>query len=342
MNKIDFNIRLVGEYKIKILNGNTIKYESDWRHNTILSNGLASLYGAEISDLLGFVDFGSSTALSGTAGYYQTGIISSPSQLNYVNVSRSTYDTFYENQSTVVHYNTYITPSVLSDLYLNEFAIKSNIGSNAFARNVFSSPIVLNRNDSLEFVYRLKLNWNAHVEKSLKFKTGDSYTYFVPITSALYQVPYSNKTYEAGSTLIIAKNKEPLPAFGADYPNPISYGIINSLYSTFSSTELGSAINNFTKTYTVSTAYYNVSSRVFGTYKDINSIILSKDNTVNKTSKYFVTRLKFPLVLYKIQTADFTNLNIDCDCCIPYDLYISAPSYINYFNYFINYSWSEA
>lgn len=342
MNKIDFNIKLIGEYKLKILNNNTIKYESDWCNNTILSNGLASLYGAEISDLLSFVDFGSSTALSGAAGYYQSGIISPPSQPNYVNVSRSTYDMFYENQSTVVHYNTYITPNVLSDLYLNEFAIKLNTGSNAFARNVFSSPIILNRNDSLEFVYRLKLNWSAHVEKSLKFVTGDNYTYYVPITSALYQVPYSNKTYQAGSTLLITKNKEPLPAFGAEYPNPISYGIINSLYSTFSSTELGNAINNSTKTYTVSTAYYNVSSRVFGIYKDINSIILSKDNTVEKTSKYFVSRLKFPLVLYKIQTADFTNLNIDCTCCEPNDIYMSAPSYINYFNYFINYTWSEA
>ena len=342
MNKIDFNIGLVGEYKIKILNNNIVKYESGWQRNTILSSGLASLYGAEISNLLDYVDFGSSTALSGSTGYYQTGIITQPTQSNYVNVSRSSYNINYENLSTIIHYNSYITPAVASSLTLNEFAIKSSTNANAFARNVFANPIILNKNDNLEFVYRLKLNWKSNVQKSLKFITADGYTYYVPVTSSVYQIPYSNATYQSGSTLLVTKNNEPLPAFGQDYPNPISYGIINSLYSTFSSIELGHNINNNTKTYTVSTVYYNISSRVFGVYKDINSIILSKDNTVNKTSKYFVAKLKFPLALYKIQTADFTNLNINCECCEPNDIYLTAPSRINYFNFFINYSWSEA
>lgn len=342
MNKIDFNIGLIGEYKIKILNNNIVKYESDWQRNTILSSGLASLYGAEISNLLQYVDFGSSTALSGPAGYYQTGIITQPTQSNYVNISRSSYNINYENLSTVIHYNSYITPTVTSSLTLNEFAIKSNINASAFARNVFANPITLNKNDNLEFVYRLKLNWKSNVQKSLKFKTADNYTYFVPISSSLYQIPYSNATYISGSSLLITKNNEPLPEFGQDYPNPVSYGILNSIYSTFSSVEIGHTINNSTKTYTVSTAYYNISSKVFGVYKDINSIIISKDNTINKTSKYFVARLKFPLALYKIHTEDFTNLNINCECCAPNDVYLVAPSIINYFNFFINYSWSEA
>jgi hypothetical protein len=342
MNKLDFNIGLVGEYKVKITNNNTTKFESDWSKNTILSGGLVSLYNNNITDLLGYVDFGTSTDLKGSLGYNLSGVISPQSDSNFVNVQRITENTSYENLSTVIYYNVYNTIPAAADLELNEFSIKNNINSSSFARNVFAESILLSKNDSLEFIYRLKLNWNTNSKTSLQFNTLDNYSYFVPITSQVYQVPYSDRTYKSGSKLILSKNNERLPQFGRNYPNPVVYGIINKTYSTFNSTELGSSINNNTRTYTVSTAFYNISSTPFGIYKDINSLLLTRDDTVDKASKFFITRLKFPLVLYRTPVDTFTSLNINCECCEPTDIYTVSESYANFFTYYINYSWSEA
>lgn len=342
MNKLDFNIGLVGEYKVKITNNNAIKFESDWSRNTILSGGLVSLYNNNITDLLGYVDFGTSTDLQGSLGYKLSGIITPQSDSNFINVQRNTANTYYENLSTVIHYNVYSTIPAAADLELNEFGIKSAINSSSFARNVFAEPILLSKNDSLEFIYRLKLNWNTSSKTSLQFDTLDNYTYYVPITSQVYQVPYDDRTYKSGSKIILSKNNEKLPQFGRNYPNPVVYGIINKPYSTFSSTELGGSINNTTRTYTVSTAFYNISSTPLGIYKDINSLLLTRDDTVDKASKFFISRLKFPLVLYRTPTANFTSLNINCECCEPTDIYTVSSSYANFFTYYINYSWSEA
>ena len=341
MNKLDFNIGLVGEYKVKITNNNTIKFESDWCRNTILSGGLVSLYNNNITDLLGYVDFGTSTDLIGSLGYKLSGIITPQSDINFINVPRITANTSFDSLSTVIHYNVYSAAAV-ADLELNEFSIKSNINSSAFARNVFAEPILLSKNDSLEFIYRLKLNWNTNSRKSLQFNTIDNYTYYVPITSQVYQVPYDDRTYKAGSKLILSKNNERLPQFGRNYPNPVVYGIINKDYSTFNSTELGGSINHNTRTYTVSTAFYNISSTPFGVYKDINSLLLTRDNTVDKGSKFFISRLKFPLVLYRTPADSFAGLNINCECCEPTDIYAGVASFMNFFTYYINYSWSEA
>jgi hypothetical protein len=342
MNKLDFNIGLVGEYKVKITNNNTIKFESDWCRNTILSGGLVSLYNNNITDLLGYVDFGTSTNLVGSLGYKLSGIIIPQPDSNFINVQRITANTSYDSLSTVIHYNVYSTIPAAADLELNEFSIKGGINSSAFARNVFAEPILLSKDDSLEFIYRLKLNWKTNSKTSLQFNTIDNYTYYVPITSQVYQVPYNDRTYKAGSKLILCKNNESLPQFGRNYPNPVVYGIINKGYSTFNSTELGGSINHNTQTYTVSTAFYNISSTPFGIYKDINSLLLTRDNTVDKGSKFFISRLKFPLVLYRTPSDSFAGLNINCECCEPNDIYAGVSSFMNFFTYYINYSWSEA
>jgi hypothetical protein len=344
MNKLDFNIGLVGEYKVKITNNNTIKFESDWSRNTILSGGLVSLYNNNITDLLGYVDFGTSTDLKGSLGYKLSGIITPQSDSNFINVPRITANTStsYDSLSTVIHYNVYSAIPAATDLEINEFSVKSGINSSAFARNVFAEPILLSKNDSLEFIYRLKLNWNTNSKTSLQFNTIDNYTYYVPITSQVYQVPYADRTYKTGSKLILSKNNESLPRFGRNYPNPVVYGIINKGYSTFNSTELGGSINHNTRTYTVSTAFYNISSTPIGIFKDINSLLLTRDDTVDKGSKFFISRLKFPLVLYRTPTANFNNLNINCECCEATDIYAVASSFMNFFTYYINYSWSEA
>jgi len=348
MNKLNFNIGLLGEYKVKITNKNTVKYESAWCKNTILSGGLASLYNNNITDLLTYVDFGTSTDLKGSLGYQLSGVITPQLDSNFLNVQRSTTNTSYENLSTVIHYNVYNTSQATTDLELNEFSIKRDINSSSFARNVFTDPILISKDDSLEFTYRLKLNWNTNSKTSLQFNTLDNYTYYVPITSQVYQVPYNDRTYKSGSTLILCKNNESLPQFGRNYPDPIIYGIINKSYSTFNSTELGNSINHNTRTYTVSTAFYNISSTPLGIYKDINSLILTRDNTIDRTSKFFISRLKFPLVLYRTPINAVSSLKINCECCESSDIYSGNTSYIgvssliNFFNYYINYSWSEA
>ena len=347
MNKLDFNIGLVGEYKVKITNNNTITFESDWCRNTILAGGLASLYNNNITDLLRYVDFGTSTDLKGSLGYQLSGVITPQLDGNFLNVQRVTANTSYENLSTVVHYNVYNTSQAVTDLELNEFSIKGDINASSFARNVFAESILISKGDSLEFTYRLKLNWNTNSKTSLQFNTLDNYTYYVPITSQVYQVPYADRTYKPGSTLIVCKNNESLPQFGRNYPDPIIYGIVNKSYSTFNSAELGSSINNSTRTYTVSTVFYKISSNPLGIYKDINSLILTRDNTVDRASKFFISRLKFPLVLYRTPISTLSAFNINCECCETNTIYTGGTSYagvssfMNFFDYYINYSWSE-
>lgn len=351
MNKVDVDIDLYGEYKIEVFdNDDNLSYQTDWCRNTILSGGLVALHTNEIPNLLRYLDMGTSSALSGTAGYVLSGVKTPTTDLNFINVARAESTSAIVLNTTKVYYNKYLTNKATSSISFNEFAIKPSSTEPAFARNTFNKPLILKVNEYLQFTYRLRLNWRNIDKRALKINTADSYSYFVPITSSVYQIPY-DRTYYDNNKLIVVKDSRPLPSFGQSFIVGSKLGILNnSTYSTFNPTFCGASIDHNTKTYTVSTAYANVSATPSGIYKDISYLILSKDGVLKEPNCFLATTFKFPIALYNV-TTDFSNT--------PYSSYVNSVYATNFyrdfqggiystinnkfntFNFYYNYSWRE-
>jgi hypothetical protein len=309
MNKIDCISELRGEYNIKVLEGDRVVYESGWRKNTILANGLSQLYSNDASVLTAVLDLGSSSSLPGTQGYDLQGVVTPASQSEFVNIPRSRHSVTTENLSTRVFYSYFSSRIATNNETVREFAIKSSATGAAFARNVFLAPILIESNQYIILEYRLKINRYHTFTTKLPFKTGSGHTFTVPITGVTYNIPY-NEMYRKDNDLLLVKDKTPLPTFGTNWPATPNFAITNRLFSTFKPHEIGHGLDSNTRTYSVSTAYYNISARPYGLHNQINTLILSRksDSVVSNelvNDKFVAMRVAFPLALYNYENNFF-------------------------------------
>ena len=341
MNKIDCITKLKGEYKIKLIKDDALIFETDWSKNTILSAGLASLYNTDPTDLIKYLDLGKSNTLPGTAGYGLTGIITPPDTASFYNVLNNDIESYTSNVSSRVYYANFVTlPSPITHT-IREFAIKASPLSGAFARNVFKEPIIVDANSYLIFEYRLKLSRYNNLTTNLKFNTGDGYTYTVPVTTSALNIPY-NEVYKTNNQLLLLRNNTPFTEFGSNWPKSPSYAVGNKQYSLFDSVELGRSHSN-TRSYTVSTAFINISSKPIGLFNEINTLVITRDMSKNYGAEFpyeFITatRLEFPLSLYNFVT-DYFDIS---GTTFTRSVEIGKDSNYNAFNFFFNYTWSEA
>ena len=307
--KIDYFIKLKGEYCLTIFSNNQQKYTTDWQSNTILSGGLVNLYDTNVSSLLSSLDFGISRDLPGSAGYTLSGVITPISNIAFRGINAALQDTYIEDLSAQVYYSRFQTPTTNIAATLNEFCIRND--SEGFSRNVFDTEIVIEPNQYVVFEYRLRASRYASLDSTIPFTTYDRYTFTVPVSSIIYNIPYP-EIYKPGSILILASNKESLPEFGKQWPLSIEYALGRKISSTFSSQEIGRGLDNDTRTYTVSTIFANISASTPGVFNAINSLILSRAeddyNTIlNPFEEFMVTKLKFPLTLYQFPSNYFQS-----------------------------------
>jgi hypothetical protein len=341
MKRIDCITRLAGEYNIKIINNSTTVYESGWSKNTILSAGLAGLYDTDPADLIKVLDFGKNNALSGVAGFTLSGVLVLPDSVDFYNIPSGNTESYNISNDTRVYYSYFSTkPSTITHT-IQEFAIKPSLSASAFARNVFSAPLLIEANSYVIFEYRLKLNRSATFISNLPFSTHDGYTFTVPITTVALSIPYT-EIYKKNNKLLLLENNESFFEFGKKWPEISKYALGSESYSMFPSTEIGRGVDTATRTFAVSTVFTNVSSELIGFYNNINTLVIMRDNSeqydVEFPNSYFTaTRLKFPLTLY-----NFSNDYFDIyGRSLTRSEEIGNASRRNAFNLYYNYIWSE-
>jgi hypothetical protein len=347
MNRVNLNLELKGEYKCQVFDGNSILHETDWSSNTILSGGLLDLYNYSIPEMLGYLDFGQSSSYPGKEGYFLDNVYQLTDSTRLKGIAAATSETYTEDTSTRVYYRSFTSlPSTL-DTTIREFAIKRSLTGNSFARNTMI-PLNIKAGQYVVFFYRLKVNWSSLLRYNLRVNTADNYTYSVPVTGTIYQIPYE-RTYYNNNQLVLSQTVEDIPSFGSVFPTVIAYGVQNKVNSSFNPVELGYSIDHNTKSVTVSTAYHNVSAAAIGIYKNISNIYLSKDGLVSNTNNFFTTKFKFPLSLYNLDadTTASTSLTFTTGSSGltlgPYaDPYAATGKRSNFFTFNVVYSWREA
>jgi hypothetical protein len=313
MSVVDANINLCGEYRIKVLEKDTIVSDSGWCKNTILSGGLIRLATLPFSDILYFLDLGTSSALSATPNYSLSGVISPSSNSTLLNVERDNFQIIYN--STYPNLRTYYTSftTQLADIVtetIKEFAIKPYSGSSveAFSRAVLPTPTTVNFNQAVNFEYRLSVDWSSYVERDytpfrmMPYTIGSpasSYnTFYVPTTSTIYNIP-EDRLFNPLTKLILCKNNEELPAFGDAYPSPVQYGLESEASSTFNSNTLSAYLDKSKKCFNIITQYSNISApQGAGVLSGISTAILVSPDT---NTKFLATRFKHPITLYNYE-----------------------------------------
>lgn len=357
MNKIDCVTELKGEYSVKVVEGDRAVYDSGWCKNTILSGGLQNLYNRDITTLTGVLDLGKSTASPGASGYGLKGIVTSPDSYTLLNIPRSKHSVYSENvgvnkNAARVFYSYFASNVATTEQNLNEFAIKSIDGAGAFARNVFNRTINLRPNQYVVLEYRLKVNRHYNFTSNLPFKTSTGHSFTVPCSGTCYNIPY-NEMYRNDNELILINESSNLPVFNTKWPAAQNFAINNKEFSTFKPTEVGRSLNNITRTFSVSTVYYNISSRSIGLYNQINTLLLSRNTKIQFNNglvndAFAGVKLKFPLALY-----NYANNFFDIDGITPevtqntlslynnYRVYVTTTSRYNKFDIGLNYTWRE-
>ena len=141
MSVVDANINLCGEYRIKVLEKDTIVSDSGWCKNTILSGGLIRLATLPFSDILNFLDLGTSDKFATTLNYTLSGVVSPSSNSVLANVLRDNFQVIYNStypnlRTYYVSFTTPVTNKVTETI--KEFSIKpyNDTTSSAFSRAV--------------------------------------------------------------------------------------------------------------------------------------------------------------------------------------------------------------
>jgi hypothetical protein len=305
-NSIDINAKLNGQYRFSILrNGNSI-YTSQWQNNTILSGGLVDLYTYDIPDVLNYLDLGSSSLSGGSAGYCLSGVIT---PTVFTNIQRDNIDIYTEGLSSKVYYVTFTSLPALSNLQINEFAIKRD-HNNGFARNIFS--VYITKDDIINFEYKLSVTWKS-TAASVVSLTGNNtdYSFNIPAVSTTYNIPYDRVYYNnnylhlLGNTYkyinSVYTQDDTLPAMGDLYPIYYEWGISNDEgVSSYSPKEIYNGIDHTTRSYTVTTLYNNISCATnSGIFSNIKSALLVKDgNTEVPIYSFHLDRFAYPLTVY--------------------------------------------
>lgn len=359
MNKIDCISELRGEYNIKVLENKRTVFSSGWCKNTILSGGLVNLYNNDISSLTNILDLGKSSSLPGSQGYGLKGVIQ-PADTPLLNIPRSRHSVFSEsdgvvNNATRVFYSYFASDVSTTDQTLSEFAIRSSSNIGGFARNVFSRPVNVQRNQYIILEYILKVNRRHTLTTKLPFKTSAGHSFTVPITGVSFNIPY-NEMYRNDNELILLKENTPLPAFGTNWPVSPNFAINNKAFSTFTSTEIGRGLNNTTRSYSVSTVFYNISAKPYGLFNQINTIALGRNSQITFNNglvndRFLAIRMSFPLSLYNYEN-NFFDINGITSEVVPnttrplhgvydYRTYSTTSSRYNKLDLYFNYTWSE-
>ena len=310
MSVVDAKINLCGEYRLKVVENDTILSDSGWCKNTILSGGLLRLATLPYSGIINFLDLGTSNALSATPNYSLSGVVSPSRNSVFNNVQRDNfqiiYNSAYPNLRTYyASFTTQLANTVTETI--KEFAIKPYTGNkdDAFSRAVFTNPVRVNFNQAVNFEYRLSVDWSSYVERDYTpFRTArytigspvSSYnTFYVPTTSTIYNIP-EDRIFNPLNKLILCKDNELLPAFGETYPNPIQYGLGTEASSTFNPVTLSAYLDKTKKCFNIITQYSNISApQGAGVLSGINTAVLVSPDT---NIKFLATRFKSPLTLY--------------------------------------------
>jgi len=347
MSVVDANINLCGEYRIKVIEKDTIVSDSGWCKNTILSGGLIRLATLPFSDILNFLDLGISDKFATTLNYTLSGVVSPSGNSVLANVLRDNFQVIYNStypnlRTYYVSFTTPVTNKVTETI--KEFSIKpyNDTTSSAFSRAVLTNPVTVNFNQAVNFEYRLSVDWSSYVErdyspfKMMPYTIGSpasSYnTFYVPTTSTIYNIP-EDRLFNPLTKLILCKNNEVLPAFGDTYPNPIEYGLGSETSSTFSPFTLSAYLDPAKKCFNIITQYSNISApQGAGILSGISTAILMSPDT---NSNFLATRFKYPLALYNYnRLSDVIGLST---YNVNYDIFSKNILTLNY-----RYAWGEA
>lgn len=299
MSKINYNIGLCGEYRLTVLNKETVAVDTGWCKNTILSGGLEYLATESILNSLKFIDFGTSTLYSGE--YSLPGVVSPSLNTELINVSSNNIQYYPLDKTTQVYYATFSTDAAsYSRETLNEFCIKT-LNKTGFSRTVFPVPVEINIGQNINFEYRVSVNYANDHQTNAEFVTYDGSSFYIPVTSKVYNLPNFDADVNKVGKLVdryplyLLQNNDELPEFGTSYPTERIYGVNNSLRdSVFYPSVVYSALDNTTKRYSVVTEYDNLSAPLnTGIFNNINSALL-----VYNDIGFNVTRFAFPITLY--------------------------------------------
>ena len=340
MNRVDCTTKLTGEYNVKVMKGSDSIFETGWCSNTILSGGLVSLYNTHPLNLIQYLDLGKGSILPGTLGYGLTGVSTLADSAEFFNIINNNAEAYTVDATTRVYYVNFVTkPSPINHL-IQEFAVKASPAAGAFARNVFDAPIAIEKNTYIVFEYRLKLNRINTVTTNLPVNTNDGYTFNIPVSTSALSIPH-NEVYKPGNKLLLLENTESFPQFNKGWQTNFKYAVGNEKYSTFSSVELGRGIDETTRSYTVSTAFINVSATPIGLYDNISTLMIMRNNDVRYEVEFpydyiAATRVKFPFTLY-----NFTNDYFDINGTTFTDFGGIDNIRFNSLTFYYNYTWFE-
>lgn len=347
MSVVDAKINLCGEYRLKIVEDSTVISDSGWCKNTILSGGLIRLATLPFSDILNFLDLGTSSALSATPNFSLSGVLAPSTNSTLNNVERDNfqiiYNSAYPNLRTYyVSFTTQLADKVTETI--REFAIKPNLGStsSAFSRATLNTPTEVNFNQAVNFEYRLSVDWSSYVERdytpfrTMPFTIGSpasSYnTFYIPTTSIVYNIP-EDRIFNPLNKLILCRNNEELPVFLDTYPNPVEYGLPTEASSTFHPVTLSAYLDKNKKCFNVLTQYSSLSApQGSGILSGIYTAVLVSPTT---NTKFLATRFKSPITLYNYERlSDVTGLSTHN---INYDIFRRNLISLNY-----RYAWGES
>lgn len=347
MSVVDANINLCGEYRLKVLESDTIVSDSGWCKNTILSGGLIKLATLPFSGILNFLDLGTSSALSASPNFSLSGVLAPSTNSVLNNVERDNFQIIYNSAHPNLRtYYTSFTTQLANTVTetIREFAIKPVAGNtaDAFSRAVLNTPTTVNFNQAVNFEYRLSVDWSSFVERDYTpFRTtpftigspASSYnTFYVPTTSTVYNIP-EDRIFNPLNKLILCKNNDQLPAFLDSYPNPIEYGLPTEASSTFTPTTLSAYLDKTKKCFNILTQYSNLSApQGAGVLSGIYTAVLASPET---NTKFLATRFKTPLTLYNYERlSDVIGLSTyDAN----YDVFRKNLISLNY-----RYAWGES
>lgn len=329
MSEISSNIGLCGEYRLVIRDNNTVVSDTGWCKNTILSGGLEFLSTDSILNGISFLDLGTSS-LSGNV-YTLPGVVTPSTNKVLLDIPSTNKEYYKLNKNTQVYYAIFSSPLVnFAPEIISEFCIKT-INKKGFARAVLTDPVGLRVGQNINFEYRVSVDYTSLQETNVEFTTPDNSSFYIPVTSKTFNVPYEGTDTNRVGRLVdeyileLSQNADSLPAFGEQYPangQTISYGIASSpTLSRFTPKVVYSDLDTSTKAYTVITEYSNISaSNNSGIYDNINSAILKNDTTA-----FNITRFAFPIAVYNT-TLFSTATSINAG---------------NLINLYYSYTWSE-
>lgn len=343
IDNVNVNIKLKGEYKLNIIENNSVIYSTPWSNNTILSGGLVDLYSNSIPDLLMYLDIGTSNLLSGSNGYGLSGVIS-PSK--FKNVLRGSIETYQDTLTSKTYYTSFTTTAATSSITVSEFAIKRSPLSGAFARNTFLSSYSILEDQIINFEYKLTVGWGSTTTSRLPI-TGNNfnYTYTIPITSTTYNIPYDRVYYNNNYLFLLGNIYDEsylpqlsLPNMGDAYPYFYEWGIKDSATSIYKPIELLSSIDNTTRKVSVTTIYNNITCNSnAGVFDNITTALLVKDADLTSYNyKFNATRFAYPLVVYN----DYKTCNLPLNTETQVVILSTAPEF-NILSLAYTYTWGE-